>query len=215
MTITRISETKKGRFALFCDGEFLFSVHKDIFLARPELALGKTIPVETLEEIRLEDEAWSCKEKALTLLEYSAQSSGRLAEKLRQHYPPEVVQATVERLKELGLLDDLDYGRRLAADLLHLRKYSLGRIRQALYQRRLEREIIDQVMEELEDTDQVGPILELVRKKYLPKLREPQGRQKVAAALRRRGYGWDEIRAALDQLREELSAEDEFSERDD
>ena len=70
-------------------------------------------------------------------------------------------------------------------------------------------------MEELEDTDQVGPILELVRKKYLPKLREPQGRQKVAAALQRRGYGWDEIRAALDQLREELSAEDEFSERDD
>lgn len=209
MTITRLSETKKGRFAVFADGEFLFSVHKDIFLSRPELALGRDLPVETLEEIRLEDEAWSCKEKALTLLEYSARSAGGLAEKLRQHYPPETVDATIERLKELGLLNDLDYGRRLAADLIHLRKYSLGRVRQALYQRRLDRETIDEILEELEDTDQVGPMVELVRKKYLPKLREPQGRQKVAAALQRRGYGWDDIREALRQVEEALPEEND------
>ena len=209
MTITRLSETKKGRFAVFADGEFLFSVHKDIFLARPELALGKNLPVELLEEIRLEDEAWSCKEKALTLLEYSSRSAGALAEKLRQHYPPETVEATIQRLTELGLLTDLDYGRRLAADLLHLRKYSLGRVRQALYQRKLDREVIDEVMEELEDTDQIGPIVELVQKKYLPKLREPQGRQKVAAALQRRGYGWDDIREALRQVAENDDEGDE------
>ncbi|MCI9508509.1 MAG: hypothetical protein HFF10_02020 [Angelakisella sp.] len=209
MTITRLSETKKGRFAVFADGEFLFSVHKDIFLARPELALGKNLPVELLEEIRLEDEAWSCKEKALTLLEYSSRSAGALAEKLRQHYPPETVEATIQRLTELGLLNDLDYGRRLAADLLHLRKYSLGRVRQALYQRKLDREVIDEIMEELEDTDQIGPIVELVQKKYLPKLREPQGRQKVAAALQRRGYGWDDIREALRQVAENDDEGDE------
>ena len=209
MTITRLSETKKGRFAVFADGEFLFSVHKDIFLARPELALGKNLPVELLEEIRLEDEAWSCKEKALTLLEYSFRSAGALAEKLRQHYPPETVEATIQRLAELGLLNDLDYGRRLAADLLHLRKYSLGRVRQALYQRKLDREVIDEIMEELEDTDQIGPIVELVQKKYLPKLREPQGRQKVAAALQRRGYGWDDIREALRQVAENDDEGDE------
>ena len=213
MTITRLSETKKGRFAIFADGEFLFSVHKDIFLGRPELALGKKLPVEVLEEIRQEDEAWSCKEKALTLLEYASQSSGRLAEKLRQHYPPEVVEATVERLAGLGLLDDLDYGRRLAADLIHLRKYSLGRVRQALYQRKLDREVIDEIMEELEDTDQVGPILDLIQKKYRSKLQAPQGRQKVAAALQRRGYAWEDIRTALDRFAED--GEDEYDERDD
>lgn len=207
MTITRLSETKKGRFAIFADGEFLFSVHKDIFLSRPELALGRDLPVELLEEIRLEDEAWSCKEKALSLLEYSARSSGSLAEKLRQQYPPETVEATIRRLNELGLLNDLDYGRRLAADLIHLRKYSLGRVRQALYQRRLDRETIDTIMEELEDTDQVGPMVELIQKKYLPKLREPQGRQKVAAALQRRGYGWEEIREALRRVEADLPEE--------
>ncbi len=78
-------------------------------------------------------------------------------------------------------------------------------MRQALFQRRLDRETIEQVMEELEDIDQVGPIVALVKKKYLSKLRECQGRQKVAAALQRRGYGYDEIREALAQV-EQLRA---------
>lgn len=204
MTITQLQETKKGRFSVFADGEFLFSVHKDTFLLRPELAVGRQVTVETLEEIRLEDEALSCKEKALTLLEYSSHSAGRLAEKLRRHYPPETVEQVVQRLRELGLLDDLDYGRRLAADLLNLRGYSLGRVRQTLYQRRLDKETIDQVMGELSEIDQIAPIVALVNKKYLQKLREPRGREKVAAALQRRGYQYDEIREALSQVTEGL-----------
>ena len=204
MTITQLQETKKGRFSVFADGEFLFSVHKDTFLLRPELAVGRQVTVETLEEIRLEDEALSCKEKALTLLEYSSHSAGRLAEKLRRHYPPETVEQVVQRLRELGLLDDLDYGRRLAADLLNLRGYSLGRVRQTLYQRRLDKETIDQVMGELSESDQIAPIVALVNKKYLQKLREPRGREKVAAALQRRGYRYDEIREALSQVTEGL-----------
>lgn len=114
MTITQLQETKKGRFSVFADGEFLFSVHKDTFLSRPELAVGQQVPVEVLEEIRLADEELSCKEKALTLLEYSSQSTGRLAEKLRRFYPGETVEKTVARLTKLNLLDDLDYGRRPA-----------------------------------------------------------------------------------------------------
>ncbi len=204
MTITQLQETKKGRFSVFANGEFLFSVHKDTFLLRPELAVGRQVTVETLEEIRLEDEALSCKEKALTLLEYSSHSAGRLAEKLRRHYPPETVEQVVQRLRELGLLDDLDYGRRLAADLLNLRGYSLGRVRQTLYQRRLDKETIDQVMGELSEIDQIAPIVALVNKKYLQKLREPRGREKVAAALQRRGYRYDEIREALSQVTEGL-----------
>ncbi len=209
MTITQLQETKKGRFSVFVDGEFLFSVHKDTFLTRQELALGRQITVETLEEIRLADELLSCKEKALTLLEYSSHSAGRLAEKLRRFYPAETVEAVIQRLTELGLLDDLDYGRRLAADLLNLRGYSLGRVRQELYRRRLDPETIQEVMDSLGDVDQIGPIVALVRKKYLQKLREPQGRGKVAAALQRRGYQYDEIREALALVLEELPDEDE------
>lgn len=209
MTITQLQETKKGRFSVFVDGEFRFSVHKDTFLMRNELAVGSHISVERLEEIRLEDELLSCKEKALTLLEYTSHSAGRLAEKLRRFYPPETVVAVVERLTELGLLNDLDYGRRLARDMLNLRGYSLSRVRQELYRRKLSRDTIDEVMDDLGEIDQVGPIVALVQKKYLQKLREPQGRGKVAAALQRRGYPYDEIREALNLVSEDLPEENE------
>lgn len=209
MTVTQLQETKKGRFSVFADGQFLFSVHRDTFLQRPELAVGRRVTAEVLEEIRLADEELCCKEKALTLLEYSAQSAGRLADKLLRSYPRETVEKTVARLIELGLLDDLDYGRRLAADLLNLRGYSLGRVRQELYKRRLDRETIDRVMEEIGDLDQIGPIVALVEKKYLPTLRENRGKEKVAAALLRRGYQYDEIRDALAQVLEGLPGTDE------
>lgn len=209
MTITQLQETKKGRFSVFADGNFLFSVHRDTFLTCQELAVGRQVTAEALEEIRLADEELSCKEKALTLLEYSSQSAGRLAEKLLRFYPRETVDRTVARLIELGLLDDLDYGRRLAADLINLRGHSLGRVRQELYKRRLDRETIDRVMEEIGDLDQIGPIVALVEKKYLKKLRDDRGWEKVAAALLRRGYQYDEIRDALAQVAEAHPETDE------
>ena len=82
-------------------------------------------------------------------------------------------------------------------------------MRQELYRRRLDPETIQEVMDGLGDVDQIGPIVALVRKKYLQKLREPQGRGKVAAALQRRGYQYDEIREALALVLEELPDEDE------
>ena len=206
MRITRLQETKKGRFSVFADGEFLFSVHRDIFLLHRELAEGREVSVRRLEEIRLEDEEYSCREKALSLLDYAPQSEGRLREKLERFYPPETAERVTVRLREAGLLDDLDYGRRLAAEGMELRGWGPLRVRQELFRRKLSPETVRAVMEELEDSPREDPaaaVLRLVEKKYLPKLREPRGREKVAAALRRRGYGWGEIREALSRLGEE------------
>jgi regulatory protein len=203
MTVTQIQQTKKGRYSIFGDGEFLFSVHKDIFLLHQELAVGREVSVQRMEEIRLEDEEYSCREKALSLLDYAPQSTGRLREKLERFYPRETAERVVERLEELGLVDDLDYGRRLAADLINLRGWGLARVRQELRRRRLSPETIQGVLEELEDTDETGTILRLVEKKYLPKLRQPRGREKVAAALQRRGYSWTQIREAFSRLGED------------
>ncbi len=206
MTVTEIQQTKRGRFSIFGDGEFLFSVHKDIFLLHRELAAGREVSVQRLEEIRLEDEEYSCREKALSLLDYAPQSEGRLREKLERFYPPETAARVTARLREAGLVDDLDYGRRLAADLRNLRGWGPLRVRQELRRRRLSPETVQAVMEGLEEDSEEDPadaVLRLVRKKYLPKLREPRGREKVAAALQRRGYGWGEIREALSRLGEE------------
>ena len=196
MTITQLQETKKGRFSVFADGEFLFSVHKDTFLLRPELAVGRQVTVETLEEIRLEDEALSCKEKALTLLEYSSHSAGRLAEKLRRHYPPETVEQVVQRLRELGLLDDDDYAERFARDLSERKKFGILRIRQEMRQRGLTSEQIEYATSLLR-SDPEEKMREIIARKYPLAYEDEKVRRRAFSALMRMGYPAAEVRRVL------------------
>ena len=196
MTITQLQETKKGRFSVFADGEFLFSVHKDTFLLRPELAVGRQVTVETLEEIRLEDEALSCKEKALTLLEYSSHSAGRLAEKLRRHYPPETVEQVVQRLRELGLLDDDDYAERFARDISERKKFGILRIRQEMRQRGLTNEQIEYATSLLR-SDPEEKMREIIARKYPLAYEDEKVRRRAFSALMRMGYPAAEVRRVL------------------
>ena len=52
--VTEIQQTKRGRFSIFGDGEFLFSVHKDIFLLHRELAAGRDLCIRELDGLERE-----------------------------------------------------------------------------------------------------------------------------------------------------------------
>ena len=64
----------------------------------------------TLTESPQDEEA--CKEAALRLLDAAARSTGGLRGKLAERgYEPQVIDAVIDRLVELRLLDDEDYAR--------------------------------------------------------------------------------------------------------
>ena len=128
MRVTGIETTKKGRYALMVDGEFAFSLHRDTFLLCPWLQKGAEVSPEWLETLRQEDELRSARERALDLLSAAEQTSGTLRQKLLRWYGEEAVEAAVLRMEELGLINDLDYGRRYAADAVNLRGWPRRRI---------------------------------------------------------------------------------------
>ena len=107
-----------------------------------------------------------------------------------------------------GLLDDLDYARRLSRDMVNLRGWSLRRVRQGLLQRKLDRETVDEALRQFEDEDETGPIIEIILKKYRDKIFDAGSLRKTIAALQRRGFGYDDIRAALRRIQEEELWED-------
>lgn len=202
MIITDVKKTKKGRYALMVDGEFLFSVHKDTFLTT-NLTAGMEFAPRQLEELRVLDERHSAVQSALDVLSRTAQSSGMLYEKLLRYYSQEAALLAIQRMEELGLLDDLDYGMRLSRDMINLRGYSLRRVRQGLLQKKLSAQIIDEVMEQFEEHDEADPIISLILKKYKDKIFDKDGLHKTIAALQRRGFGYDDIKAALGRIEEE------------
>lgn len=201
MILTDITMTKKGRCALFVDGEFLFSAHPDIFFATG-WKKGREVTVEELEELRMASEERTAKDKALDLLSYSARTSRQLYEKLARKSDPEAAAAAVERMEELGLVDDADYARRFVADKLNLKDWGLRRIEQELRAKGVDQQHIDAAIGEL-DYDGGERLAEILRRKGNPIPTEQKERNALINRWLRQGYDYEEIKAAFGRLNEE------------
>ncbi len=201
MKITDIQKTKKGRYSIFADGEFLFSIHKDTYLTT-DISANKEMSVEELEELRTNDEFYSCKQTALNILSAAAKSTGVLRDKLLQFYSEDAVENTIERMTELNLLDDYDYARRLTLDYINLRGYSKQRIKTELYKKKIDKDIIEDVLTECEEFDETAPIIALIQKKYSNKIQTREDLHKTILALQRRGFLYEDIKTALNIIEE-------------
>jgi len=109
-------------------------------------------------------------------------------------------EAVADRLTDLGLLSDGEYARTVARHYA-AKGYGPRKIKDELYRRGVPREYWEDALEELEPDD--AQIDRLARQKLRGGEPTRENLKKVSDYLARRGYGWEEISAALDRLREE------------
>lgn len=195
MRITDYKMTKQGRVALFVDGEFLLSVHPDTFAAM-ELSVGCELDEDALQELEAQTELKKAKNKALTLLSYKEYTSHQLEERLKRHVESDAAQQAVERMEELGLVDDDDYAIRFARDLSRRKHYGVLRIRQEMRRRGLSDDQIEYAVSLL-DADPVEQVRELLEKKYPMAWEDEKVKKRAFSAMMRRGYRADDVRHAL------------------
>ena len=205
--ITALKETKRGRMAVFFDGEFDFSVDDETLL-RHDLKVGKQLDERAYEQLREQTQYQKAKEKAFSLLSRRAYASAQLRQKLEGDFPPDCIDRVMERCAELGLIDDLDYAQRAAKDLVHLKHYSLSRVRQELAHRGIGQNEIEDALELFAGYDERQALRQLLEKKYAASLREEKGRRRAFSALVRLGYDPGEIRGEMEGLRAESSDEE-------
>ena len=203
--LTKISPTKQGRLALFFDDEFKFSVDLDTIA---EFALQKDMSFteEEYQELFQKTQYKKAKDRAFKLLGYKSYTRFLLKQRLlREDFSEEVVDEVLDRTEELGFINDADYARRCAADLLNLKKYSFSRIRQELRRRGISDLNIDETLENLaEEVDPQVQISEIIRKKYSKCLSDEKGKRKTVNALLRLGYNYSQIRQAMNEFEIEL-----------
>ena len=198
-TITQIKETKKGRLALFLDGEFAFSLDEDTFAAA---ALHEEDEVEEwrLEELRKQSDTRKALDKAMDLLSLRDHAAGELYQKLCRKFDGPSAAYAVAKAQELGLLDDAQFARRRAAELLRKRK-SRRAILDDLTAKGIDRDTAAGAVETLYADEEQDPELtaaiQLVQRHYAAKLAAGR-RDQVAAALARRGFSHAVIRQALE-----------------
>ncbi len=195
MRITDVRMTKRGRVALYVEGEFLLSMHPDVF-AVSGLSVGSEVDTESLETLSAEAELKKAKEKALNLLSYKEYTTKQLTDRLKRHTDEESAEQAVARMEELGLLDDDDYAERFARDLSERKKFGILRIRQEMRQRGLTSEQIEYATSLLR-SDPEEKMREIIARKYPLAYEDEKVRRRAFSALMRMGYPAAEVRRVL------------------
>lgn len=196
MIITAIEPRRKGLCALYIDGECAVRLDAETVLGH-RFDVGREITDEQLRACIADSDLKRCKDKAMWLIGYRDHSRRELIDKLRRDYSAEAAEAAVSRLEELGLLDDGRFARRYAADLVNLKHLSARGVRQKLREKGIDRELIDEVMDELQP-DEDAAIREILARRY-PDLGDEKIRRRAVAALTRMGYAYGDIKNALSE----------------
>lgn len=141
-------------------------------------------------------------EAALTSLDFCARSAKEIANALRRKgYVEPCVNAVVERLRENGLIDDACYARRMA-EVQSNKPVGLYAFKRRLRAKGISDEDAEEALTAFDDAQQqeaAKAAAERLYRKYQG-LPEREARAKLSQALARRGFGWDAIESALDDL---------------
>ncbi|WP_411677271.1 regulatory protein RecX [Caproicibacter sp.] len=201
MMLSAAEPRRKGLTALFVDGEYAVSVDTETFVLSG-LKPGAELSDERLHELIRKSDARRAQEKALYLLEHRAHSQKELADKIARTVSREAAERAASRLVELGMVNDEEYARNLAAELFGRKGCSASRVKWELAKRGIERDLAERIVEESEP-DPVEAVQRLLQKKYARLLGDEKGRHRVVAALQRLGYRWDDIKSGLRKFEEE------------
>ena len=147
----------------------------------------------------------TAKERALAMLDRRDYSRAELLKKLAEKGVEETEAAeAVERLTELGFVDDARYApiivRHYAA-----KGYGPQRVRQELQKRGIPKDLWDEAMEQMPAQDDT--VDRLLRSKLKSESPDRAELKKAQDFLLRKGYGWDEIKAALGRYNSEIEEE--------
>ena len=151
------------------------------------------------------------RELCLAALERRMRTRKELALMLsRKRIPPEVSGPVLERLQEVGLVNDEAYARAFVASRQRTKPRGSRGLSAEHYAKGVPRDVIDRVLAEAQESE--DPV-QAARRAVAPKLRSLAGkppaeiRRKAEQFLLRRGFSYETARAALRVLDAEESEE--------
>lgn len=209
MEVTAVVSLDKRRSKVFLEGEPAFVLYRGE-IKRYQIEEGEELSEGQYSQILEEILFKRGRERALYLLKDRDRTENEIRKKLKEGcYPLEVIERTIDFLKEYHFVDDLDYGRRFIQ--AYKDKRSRKRLEFDLQQRGLTQEQIRMLMEEGE-VQEDGQIQAFLKKKgYIPGTCSPKDQARLIAALARKGFSYDAIYRNLGELKEDFSGESMLS----
>lgn len=200
MTVTEIQGLRGGKFKVcFSDGTELkaglelitdFSLYKGRVLSEEEYG-------GMMDASRLSD----CKNRALRLIGRRPMSCRELYDKLAEKgESPANAETSVNWLLKLHYLDDMQYAGMLVRHYA-AKGYGRKKIQNELYNRGIPKDLWDEAFSEMPDTAET--VYKLLRRRLNSPEPDRNEIKKATDSLYRRGFSWDEIKAALNRFESE------------
>ena len=195
MLITAIEERKKGMSALFIDGEYAVSIDA-VTLISSGKKTGSEITDDELYSLLEDSKLARAKEKALYLIGYRARTRRELEDKLIPLFGENAAEGAISRLEELGLINDEEFAREYAEQLIERKHFSEKRAVFELVKKGIDKHLAEEIVSELE-SDPVQQIQALLETKYSRNLEDEKGIQRTINGLRSMGFSWYDIKDAM------------------
>lgn len=202
------------RVNIFIDGEFAIGISLAT-LAAERLFVGMPLDEEGWGRLEAAAQAEKAMSAAMRLIDARPRAAAELRLRLRRkEFPPEVVDAAIARLTDLGLVDDAAFSRYLIENRQTFRPRGQLAIRDELRRKGVGRDVIAAAMEEA--ASEADPDAERERamavargalRRYADAPDRMTFQRKLGGFLQRRGFTLDTIRPILDILwKEQRSA---------
>ena len=166
------------------------------------LKAGISLPLSAWEQIKGENEYRKARERALYLLDIKDYSFVDMFKKLRANYDEDTCYRVMQKLVEIGSINDSRYAEGLARHYVEVKLFGRRRAFQEMRLKGLTREVIDIALEPYaEGTDE--RLRTLIEKKYLRYLDDEKGVNRAKNALVRLGYDYSDINRVLKEMSED------------
>lgn len=202
MKITELRETSRGRFIVgFSDGSEMktsLEIVSDL-----SLFLGRDLTDEEFEKLAESVKLSACKGHALRIIGRRPMSCRELFDKLTEKGESEEnAEQCVEWLIKLHYLNDTEYASMIVRHYA-AKGYGIQKIKNELYRRGISKSLWEAAFEEMPETDDM--VFSLLCKKLKSEKPDRVELKKATDALFRRGFSWDEIKAAVNRYMSEYN----------
>lgn len=208
MLVAQVKKDKKHLFKIvLANGEELFldkTVCEDNSVNE-----GMSLSEEDINELVFKSDYERAKSRALWYLDRMDYTEKALYQKLlRAGFSKKASAKVLARLVELGAVNDRRYAERYA-ERCYNSNLSTRETLHKMLEKGVPYDMAKEVLSEL-DTDEETKLKALIEGKYAYKLSQPNGAEKVYAALVRKGFSYGAVRAALKKYCEETEICEEY-----
>lgn len=210
ITALKAQKNNPNRINVYLDGEFAFGLSR---IVAAWLNVGQMVNEEKIQQLQAEDTAEVAFQRAMRFLAHRPRSERELVQKLQTlGFEPAVVQATIERLKNSGYLDDRQFSKLWVENRNEFRPRSRRVLALELRQKGVAEDVIQNTLSENPEEEALAYRAASRYVRRLEGLEWRMFRNRLSAFLARRGFSYGTISSVVRRVWLDVKPTEDHSE---